>query len=230
MSESAAPMTFAEFKNSFSYGSRSDMNFKFLKFLPEEQAAKFFQDLLHRLGDSVDDGNVERLTEVFFDYQCAGYVGATKWTYADGPFTEMEKPVAESRVALFTSSGHFVAGKDPQPFGVVDMTQEEAVARMDEFLSLEPTLSAIPIDTPLDQLRVRHGGYDIRTVQADPNVALPLTRMQEIARSGRIGEFSRNAYSFHGACAQNLLTRRAAPQWAKLLLMDEVEAVVLVPV
>jgi D-proline reductase (dithiol) PrdB len=222
--------TFEEFKNSFSYGSRSDLNFKFLKYLPDDRAADFFQELLYRLGDSVDDGTVDRLTEVFYEFQCEAYAGGTKWSYADGPFTELEKPISESRVALVTSSGHFVAGNDPQPFGVADMSQEEAAARIDEFLSEKPTLSAIPVDTPLDQLRVRHAGYDIRTVQEDPNVALPLTRMQELAAAGRIGELSPTAYSFHGACAQNLLTRRAAPQWSRMLQLDGVEAVVLVPV
>ena len=155
MSDPTEQESFEEFKNSFSYGSRSDLNFKFLKSLSDEQAANFFQELLYRLGDSVDDGHVERLTELFFDYQCAGYVGATTWTYKDGPFTELEKPISESRVALLTSSGHFVAGKDPKPFGVEDMSQEEATARITEFLSLEPALSTIPVNTPLDQLRVR---------------------------------------------------------------------------
>jgi hypothetical protein len=40
------PESFEGFKNSFSYGSRTDMNFKFLKNLSEEDAAQFFQDLL----------------------------------------------------------------------------------------------------------------------------------------------------------------------------------------
>ena len=224
------PESFEDFKNSFYYGSRSDLNFKFLKYLPDEQAARFLQELLYRLGDSVDDGHVERLTELFFEYQRDAYCGATKWSYLTGPFTELEKPISESRVALITSSGHFVAGDDPEPFGVANMTQDEAAARADEFLSLEPVLSTIPMDTPLDQLRVRHSGYDVRTVEADPNVALPITRLQEIAATGRIGELAPNAYSFLGACAQNLLTRRAAPQWARMMQMDDVEVVILVPV
>jgi hypothetical protein len=40
------PESFKGFKNSFSYGSRTDMNFNFLKNLSEEDAAQFFQDLL----------------------------------------------------------------------------------------------------------------------------------------------------------------------------------------
>lgn len=222
--------TFEEFKNSFSYGSRSDNNFKFLKSLDEAKAGEFFAELLEKLADTVDDGNVERLTNLFFDYQREGYTGPSQWIYETGPFVELEKPISEMRVALVTSSGHFVAGQDPMPFGIENMTQEEAAARMDDFLSLPPDMSFIPVDTPLDQLRVRHGGYDIRTAQADPNVVFPISRMKEMAEAGRIGSLAPLAYSFVGGCAQNPLTREAAPQWAKMLKMDSVEAAVLVPV
>ena len=55
------------------------------------------------------------------------------------------------------------------------MTQEEASDRIGEFLKAEPSLSAIPFETPEENLRVRHGGYDIRSAQADPNVVFPIT-------------------------------------------------------
>ena len=222
--------SFEQFKNSFSYGSRSDLNFKFLKALPPDRAADFFQELLYRLADTVDDGQVQRLTDLFYETQRGGYAGPTQWTYADGPFTKLAKPVAEARLALLTSSGHFVDGDDPQPFGVENMTQAEAEARISEFIKEEPALSAIPVDTPLDELRVRHGGYDIRSAQADPNVAFPITRMQEAATAGRIGSLSPTAYSFVGGCAQTPLQRKIAPQWAEMLQADLIDAVVLVPV
>ena len=46
MATDQAGETFEEFKNSFSYASRSDMNFKFLKSLSEQEAGDFFQDLI----------------------------------------------------------------------------------------------------------------------------------------------------------------------------------------
>ena len=58
------------------------------------------------------------------------------WQYPSAPFTKLNRPLAESRVALFTSSGHFVDGDDPEPFGVKGMTQVEAMARIDDFLKL----------------------------------------------------------------------------------------------
>ncbi len=40
-SDDAHPESFAALKNSFYYGSRSDLNFKFLKDLSDEDAARF---------------------------------------------------------------------------------------------------------------------------------------------------------------------------------------------
>ena len=64
------------------------------------------------------------------------------------PFTVLEKPLSEVRLALMASSGHFVDGDDPNPFGCEKMTQEAAQQRVMDFLKAEPVLSEIPMDTP----------------------------------------------------------------------------------
>lgn len=230
MSEQSVQESFEEFKKSFSYGSRTDLNFKFLAGLPAEDAADFFQALLWKLGDSFDDGEFGRLVEHVYEWQIRGYSGEGQWSYDEGPFTPLQKPVSESRIALLTSSGHFVEGNDPEPFGVKNMSQEEAVKRIDDFLKTEPTLSVIPIDTPKEKLRVRHAGYDIRGAQADPNVTFPHERFRELDREGIIGELAPEAYSFVGACAQTRLLNHTGPQWTDMLQHQELDAVVLVPV
>jgi hypothetical protein len=131
---------------------------------------------------------------------------------------------------LIASTGHFAAGKDPKPFGVEDMTQEEAAKRINDFLKAEPTLMAIPVDIPRDQLRVRHGGYDIRGVQADPNVALPLDHLQALEEESLIGELLPNAYSFVGAASQLRILNHAGPKWVNLLKDQDVDVAMLVPV
>ncbi|MBS1251440.1 MAG: D-proline reductase subunit gamma [Anaerolineales bacterium] len=221
--------TFAEFKNSFAYGSRTDLNFKFLKSLPSEEGAAFLQQLLWKVGDSFVDGDIDRLVQHVYEGQVQAYAGASHWTYEDGPFTPLEKPLAACRLGLLTSSGHFAAGHDPEPFGVKDMSQAEATARIDDFLKAEPELSAIPADTPMEQLRVRHGGYDIRATQADANVVFPLGRLRELAQEGVIGELAPEAYSFVGACAQTRLLKHAGPQWVGKLKEQQVDAALLVP-
>jgi hypothetical protein len=224
------PETFTDFKNSFAYGTRSDLNFKFLKNLSDEDAASFFQGLLQDLSNTLDDGNLQRLYKHVSALQARAYAGPGRWVYADGPFAPLAKPLAAARLALLTSSGHFVDCDDPEPFGIKHMTQAEAAARIDDFLKQEPVLSVIPADTPEAQLRVRHGGYDIRSAQADPNVAFPLTHLRALAQEGMIGELAPQAYSFVGACAQLPLLKQTGPKWVELLQAQAVDAAVLVPV
>ncbi|MEX2356183.1 MAG: glycine/sarcosine/betaine reductase selenoprotein B family protein [Thermaerobacterales bacterium] len=226
----ALPESFSAFKKSFSYGSRSDLNFKFLAGLSEEDAALFFQGLLWHLGDAFDDGQFERIIDHVADWQRRAYSGTPQWQYDEGPFAPFTKPLPTARLALLASSGHFVTGDDPEPFGVKNMTQAEAAARINDFLKIAPTLSAIPAATTRQDLRVRHGGYDIRGAEADANVAFPLDRLRELQVQGAIGELAANAYSFVGACAQTRLLKHAGPQWTAMLKEQQVDAALLVPV
>lgn len=230
MQADAQPETFAAFKDSLSYGTRTDLNFKFLKHLDDDAAARFFQELLRAVTDTVDDGDLTRLTDLVLGGQAAGYREQKNFGYETGPFAPLKKPLSEVRLAVIASSGHFVAGDDPKPFGVEGMTQAAAVARIMEFLKAEPVLSEIPVDTPATMLRVRHPGYDIAGAAADPNVALPLERLRELAAAGLIGELSKVAYSFVGACSQKRLLKRSGPAWAALLAEQAVDAALLVPV
>lgn len=223
--------SFEEFKDSFSYGTRTDLAFKFLQRLSSAEAADFFQSLLRELGETLDDGDADRLIQLAHAWQVRGYASAERrYVYEDGPFAALNQPVHRSRLALFTSSGHFVVGDDPQPFGITAMTQEEAIARINDFLRAAPQLSTIPIETPQSNLRVRHGGYDIRAAEKDPNVVFPLDRLLELEAEGIIGELAPRAYSFVGAAAQTRLKNAVAQSWAAQLNDEGVEAVLLVPV
>lgn len=228
--EDTASETLRAFKDSFSYGSRTDLNFKFIARLSEEDAARFFQDLLWMLGNSLSDGEFERIVDHVYEWQRRGYSGRGTWNYDEGPFAPLNKPISRARLGLIASSGHFVKGDDPQPLGVQDMTQEEATARIQEFLKEAPTLSSVPFATPREDLRVRHGGYDIRGAQADPNVVLPLERLRGLQEEGLIGELAPNAYSFVGACAQTRLLNETGPEWVGLFQQEQIEAAILVPV
>ena len=226
--------TFEDFRRSFSYGSRSNLDFKFLKSLSDDEAAEFFRQLLDELGDAYDHGDVDRLIQLAIDWQIRGYAPREgvdrRWVYEDGPFAEPVKPLAESRVALFTSSGHFVTGDDPRPLAVEDMTQQEAEDRIDEFIKAAPTLSRIPVDTVRHDLRVRHGGYNISSAMADPGVTFPVAVLRELEAEEVIGELHRDAFSFPGATAQMRIIKESGPEWARMLGDEEVDLVLLVPV
>ena len=230
MSDDSQRESFEEFRSSLAYGSRTDLNFKFLAGLSDEDAASFLQELLWKLGDVFDDGQLGRLVQHVYEWQVRAYSGEGEWAYADGPFTPLRKPLSESRLVLLTSSGHFVEGDDPEPFGVKDMTQEEAVGRILEFIQSKPRLSSIVVGTPKEKLRVRHPGYDIRGAQADPNVVFPHEILLELEREGHIGELFREAYSFVGACSQKRLLKESGSEWVGMLQEQQIDAALLVPV
>ncbi|MDT8307338.1 MAG: glycine/sarcosine/betaine reductase selenoprotein B family protein [Anaerolineae bacterium] len=223
--------SFVDFKNSFNDGPRRDLNFKFLKGLPADEAAAFLQDLLWKLGDTLDDGDASRLIAHVKEWQARNYSGAVpRWSYEEGPFTPLPKPVSESRLALLSSSGHFVDGQDLRPFGVENMSQEEAAERIVSFLRTPPELSEIPLDTPMEKLRVRHPGYDIRGSQADPNVSFPLYHLVSLVQEGVISELVDPAYSFVGAAAQTPLLREQGPEWVRRIQEKGADGALLVPV
>lgn len=219
-----------EFKASFSYGKRSDLNFKFLKDLSSEEVGSFFSDLFGKIGETLNDGNINRLVNQVIEWQTSVYSKPGRYLYADVPFSPLQKPLSQSRLALLTSSGHFVAGDDPNPLGVENMTQTEAELRISEFLRAVPQLSEVPIDTPEDSLRVRHGGYDISGAVKDPNVNFPITRLREMQSNGMIGDLFPIAFSFVGACSQLQLTKRSGPAWVKKFTSQGIEGMILVPV
>jgi len=216
---------------SFSYGSWTDLNFKFLKGMSTEAAAEFMQQLLWKIGDTLNDGDLNRLAAHLANGQQVSYAGAgERYTYSEGPFVKLGKPVSDMNVAVISSSGHFVADDDPEPFGVSNMSQNEAIERIGEFLKHAPTLSTIPIDTPGENMRARHGGYDIRAGELDHNVALPIDPLKQLAAEGRVGNLHQNAYSFVGACAQGRMINDTGPEWADKFTSEEIDAIVLVPV
>lgn len=225
--------TLDEFGTSFWYGSRSELTLKFLKDLSGPQMGDFLEGLLDKLAVSIDDGDLQRLSDHLFDWQVdayAGHLGDFKFPYDEAPFAPLTKPVSESRVALVTSSGHFVAGDDPEPFGVENMTQAEAEARIIEFVKEAPTLSRIPVDTSAGSLRVRHGGYPVRPTATDPNVSFPVEHLLALEAEGVIGGLHPEAFSFVGAASQLGLRKRVAPEWATMLQGLDIDVVLLVPV
>jgi hypothetical protein len=222
--------TFDEFRNSFSYGSRTDLLFKFMKTGTEQLADDFLRELLDLTGDLIDDGNTQPIVEAIVRAQTEAYSGAGNFAYDTKPFAILDQPISESRVALLTTTGHFVEGDDPKPFGMNGLTQDQVVDMTGEFGKADPVLSEIPITTSVADTRVRHGGYDIRASEADRNSSLPIDRMLELADAGVIGEFVNPAYSFVGLASQLRLRKEIGPAWAARAKAAGAQAAVLVPI
>lgn len=225
-----AKETFDEFRNSFSYGSRTDLLFKFLKSGSEQLADDFLQELLDLTGNLIDDGDTAPLIDAIVKAQCQAYSGPGNFEYDDKPFAVLDQPVSESKIALLTTTGHFAEGDDPKPFGKSGLTQDQVVKMTGEFGKADPVLSEIPITTSREETRVRHGGYDIRATAADRNVSLPIDRMNELADDGVIGGFVDPAFSFVGLTSQLRLRKRIAPAWAERVKAAGAQAAVLIPI
>lgn len=230
--ESLPSESVAQFKDSFSYGSRHSGVYKFMKGLSAAEAAEFVESLLKTTGYSVDDGNYDRVARLIEAWQVRNYSpkegSKPQWSYPEGPFAKLTKPLAQSRIGLLSAGGHFVDGRDPNPLGVEGMTQQEAERRVNEFLRSEPTLSEVPLETPPAGLQVRHPGYDIYGAQLDRNVVFPVDRLREMQDAGLVGEIAPTAWTFVGATSQLALRDKYAPLWVESLREHGIDALLLV--
>ena len=231
-----SPKTLEQFRRDFAYGVRSTHDFDFTGDLDDEQFADFLEELFDTLSVATDTGEAAPVVDVAYRWQIVAYrdhLGDSnnfRHRHSDTPWATMSKPLSESRVALLTSSGHFMAGDDPKPLGIENMTQQEAEARITETMKEPPTLSVIPANTDFENIRVRHGGYPVSTALRDHQVVFPLRIMEDLAADGVIGEFADTAYSFVGAAAQGPIKKHLGPEWAAMLSDAEVDAVLLVPI
>ena len=228
--------TVSALRNSFFYGSRSNLNFKFARDLSDDEFGDFLVELFAATADLFDGGDSAAVVDVAYRWQVQAYAGhlgdpqAFPHRKDDTPIAPLTKPLSESRLLLLTSSGHFVEGHDPEPFGEKNMGQAEAERRVGEFMGEPPVLSEIPMDTPQDQIRVRHGGYPVQAAAADNQIVLPLEHLRGLAERGVIGELVENAYSFVGATAQGHMRKTYGPAWAQMARDQGADAALLVPI
>ena len=134
------------------------------------------------------------------------------------PFSVPRRPLAESRVALVSSAGMVLP--DQLPF-------DERVRGGD--WSWRP----IPADTAVETLRETHRSesFDHQGIHADANLAFPLERLRELAAEGAIGAVAPRHASIMGSLtAPGRLIARTAPEIADLLVGDQVDVALLVPV
>ena len=119
-------------------------------------------------------------------YLALGYGNPYRWAqYTDVPFTPLQKPLSESRVALVTTAAPYQADKGDQGPGAV----YNASAKFYKVYSRET-------DKKHD-LRISHLGYDRKyTTAEDINSYFPLGQLHKATETGRIGSV---APRFHGA-------------------------------
>ena len=134
------------------------------------------------------------------------------------PWTPLRKALSECRIALVTSAGFVAPGQDP-----FDESKRGG----------DVSFREIPADVDLKSLIdcQRSESFDHDGMRRDPNLALPLDRIKELAASGRIGSVNRRHLSFMGSItAPGRLIGETAPAAAKVLAEDGVDVALLVPV
>lgn len=128
------------------------------------------------------------------------------------PWTPVERPLEALRVALISSGGVHRADQEPFHFRN-DVSHRE-----------------IPLDTPSDELRVSHFGYDATDAARDPGCVLPLHALRELERQRVIRSLVDPALSFMGGIYSHRLVRQElAPRLRDFVLRERADLAFLVP-
>lgn len=219
------PASFEKFRKSFYYGDHADMQFKFLAAMDDDAAADVVAEVLARVGEALDTGDLTGVRDTVYAAQVVAYQAADDPVVEEAPFTPLRAPLPDLRLAVISAGGVFRI--DDDPMGPDGPTQQDSLALIKDFLRGSPTLSVIPTDTPDSALTARHPGYDARTAQRDPGTVFPLAVLRELAAEGSVGLAGQH-YAFAGATSQVRLRTQVAPEWSRQLLADGVDACLLV--
>ena len=158
-----------------------------------------------------------KLSDLKLSYQV--FMQAYRYHKVDWrPGARLSKPLGEARIAVVTSAAFF--RPDQSPFDV-SMRGGDCSYRI------------LLLDTDLNSLRIAHrsDAFDIHGITSDKNLALPLDRLKELADEGIIGSVAPRHFSFMGSItAPGRLIDTTAPEVARMLREDAVDAVLLTPV
>jgi D-proline reductase (dithiol) PrdB len=172
------------------------------------------------LGFAVDyDAPIPYLQRIRDYYEGLGYGAPYRWAhYAEVPFQQLLKPLAQCRIALITTAAPYRPDKGDQGPGAA----YNAAAKFYEVYSGD---SAVDHD-----LRISHVAYDrAHTTAVDGNSWFPLRQLRLAAAAGRIGALERR---FHGAPtnrSQRTTLDQDCPELLARCREDGAEAAILVP-
>jgi D-proline reductase (dithiol) PrdB len=147
-----------------------------------------------------------------------------------GPFPGEEAPVwapfqkrlAESRIALLTSAGMYVKGSQP----AFDLEHEQTHPEWGD-----PTWRAIPAAAGADDLGLAHLHINDEDLLADPEIALPMHLLEELAGEGVVGAPATEHIAVMGYQDRSLRDwrERTAPEVIAHLREQGVDGLILAP-
>jgi D-proline reductase (dithiol) PrdB len=142
--------------------------------------------------------------------------------YDDIPWTPVEKPLSESKLALLSTAGLSMKGDAP-----FDMEMERQNPTRGD-----PSWRRLRADATSATIEANHLHIDTGYILRDLNVALPLDRLRELVTEGAVGAMADTHYSimgFQGGDASEL-EQKSAPAIASAMRSEEVDLALLAPV
>ncbi|TAM80620.1 MAG: hypothetical protein EPN47_15290 [Acidobacteria bacterium] len=133
------------------------------------------------------------------------------------PGARLARPVAQSKIVLISSAG--VHLPDQLPFDLA-------------FRGGDFSFRELPNSLDVRHLKIsqRSPDFDKTGAMSDANLVFPLDRFRELVERGEVGELNHRHISFMGSIsAPGRLLSDSAPQVAKMLREDRVDAAFLVP-
>ena len=134
------------------------------------------------------------------------------------PCAKLARPLHASRIALVTTAGLHTPEQSN-----FDYSNKRG----------DTSFREIPnsIETRTLMESHRSHAFDHRGIEADKNLAFPLDRFRELHAQNTIGELNHRHFSFMGSIVgPRPLIEETAPQVARMLREDNVDAVFLTPV
>ncbi len=152
-------------------------------------------------------------------YAALGYGASYEWAhYAEVPFQQLRKPVAQCRVGLITTAAPYRAENGDQGPGA----PYNARAKFYQVYSA---------DTAIDHdLRISHVAIDRQhTTAIDPGSWLPLPALRRAAVNGQVGQLAARLHGAPTNRSHRATVQIDGPQLVERCQDDGVDAVLLVP-
>jgi hypothetical protein len=135
----------------------------------------------------------------------------------EAPWALPRKPLAQSRLALLSTAGLYIAGEQ-RPFDAKNIEGDW-------------TFRELPRDVDPQRLEIAHTHYDHRSARQDLNAVFPLQRLKELEGDGVIGSLAPRAFVTSGYCTRlDRVVTETAPKIVRRLQEDQVDAVLHIPV
>jgi hypothetical protein len=135
------------------------------------------------------------------------------------PFAPLNKPLAESRIAVITSGGLYI-DEEQTPFAATDVYGD-------------PSIRLIPVETPYEKLKIAHDHYDHTVPEQDLSTINPIRNLEALVKTGVIKGLSPQQISYSGYIPDwQRTTQTLIPSVTQYLTdhRSELDAVLLVPV